>query len=272
MDTSTTLIIGGAGKTGGRVAARLEGRGVPVRLASRSTTPAFDWNDRATWAPALEGAGAAYVSYYPDLAVPGAADAIAALAEQALAVGTKRLVLLSGRGEAEAQRAEEELANSGAEWTVIRCAWFSQNFSESYFLEPLLAGELALPADGAREAFVDADDIADVAVAALTEDGHTGRAYELTGPRLLTLAEAVAEIAAASGRELRYRPIAMAEFEAGLAAEGVPDDIVGLLRYLFTDVYGHDETLGDGVQRVLGRPPRDFAEYARDAAGAWRAA
>ena len=267
------LVIGGTGKTGARVAARLEARGQEVRIGSRSAEPAFDWDDRSTWGPALEGTHAAYISFYPDLAVPGAAEAVAALSREALRVGTRRLVLLSGRGEAEAQRAETELAASGAEWTVVRASWFAQNFSEAQFLEPLLAGELALPVDAGREPFVDADDIADVAVAALTGRDHSGRVYEVTGPRPLTFGEAVAEIAAATGRELRYQPIAMADFEAGLAEAGEPEEVVALLRYLLTEVYGHNMTIGDGVQRALGRPARDFADYARDAAaaGAWDA-
>ena len=264
------LVIGGTGKTGRRVARRLQDRGVSVRIGSRSGAPPFDWEDRRTWDTALRGATAAYVSYHPDLAVPGTPALIAGLAERALAAGTRRLVLLSGRGEEEAERAEQALQASGADWTVIRCSWFMQNFSESYFAEPLTAdGELALPAGGVREPFVDAEDIADVAVAALTEDGHAGRLYELTGPRALTFAEAVAEIARATGRDMRYAPIPMEAFAAGLEAEQVPGDVVALLRYLFTEVLdGRNEPLADGVREALGREPRDFAEYARRAAGA----
>ncbi len=267
----TTLVLGGTGKTGARVIERLQARDLPVRVGSRSGDPAFDWNDRSSWEPALRGASAAYISYYPDLAAPGAPEAVAALADSALAAGTRRLVLLSGRGEEEAQRAERALQDSGAEWTIVRCSWFNQNFSESYFLDSLLAGELALPADEGDEPFVDADDIADVAVAALTEEGHVGQVYELTGPRALTFAEAVEEIGRASGRELRYQSISMEDFEAGLRAEDVPGDVVELLRYLFTEVHGHNTSLADGVQRALGREPRDFADYARDAAarGVW---
>jgi uncharacterized protein YbjT (DUF2867 family) len=272
---NTTLVIGGTGKTGRRVVQRLEARGLAVRATSLSGEPSFDWNDRATWAPALHGTSAAYVTYYPDLAVPGAPEAIEALAELAVANGTRRLVLLSGRGEEEAQRAEEALRESGADWTILRCSWFTQNFSESYFREPLLAGELALPADTVPEPFVDAEDIADVAVEALTEDGHSGRLYELTGPRLLTFAEAVAEIARASGRELRYVPISMEQFAAGLAEEDVPEDIVSLLTYLFTEVLdGRNAHLNDGIQRALGREPRDFSDFARRTAedGVWATA
>ena len=267
----TTLVVGGTGKTGARVARRLRALGAPVRVGSPSGEPPFDWNDRSTWLPALRSTTAAYVTYYPDLAVPGAHEAIAELAELAVRTGTRRLVLLSGRGEAGALRGERALQASGADWTVVRCAWFDQNFSEGQFLGPLLAGELALPADAELEPFVDADDIADVAVAALTEDGHAGRVYELTGPRLLTFADAVEEIARATGRDLRYRPTPMLDFEADLAVEGVPEEVVGLLRYLFTKVLGYNAAVADGVPRALARPPRDFADFARDAAatGVW---
>jgi uncharacterized protein YbjT (DUF2867 family) len=270
-ETNTTLVVGGTGKTGRRVAERLAARGVPVRVGSRSGEVPFDWEDRSTWATALRGASSAYVSFYPDLGVPGAAGAIEAFAELAVESGTRRLVLLSGRGEEEAQRAERALQESGAEWTIVRCSWFMQNFSESLFLEPVLAGAVALPADEKADPFVDADDIADVAVAALTEEGHEGQLYELTGPRLLTFADAVEEIERASGRPVRYVPIPMEAFAAALGEQEVPADVVGLLRYLFSAVLGNNAYLSDGVQRALGREPRDFGDYARDAAatGVW---
>ncbi|MGH2969711.1 MAG: NAD(P)H-binding protein [Solirubrobacteraceae bacterium] len=268
----TVLVLGGTGKTGRRVVERLRARGLPVRIGSRSAEPPFDWEDRATWAPALRGARAAYVSFYPDLALPGAAALIGAFAEQAVAAGVRRLVLLSGRGEEEAQRSERALAQSGAEWTVVRCSWFNQNFSESFFLEPVLAGEVALPADAVSEPFVDAEDVADVAVAALTDDGHAGQVYELTGPRLLTFAEAVDEIARASGRELRYVPVAQEEWLSAMTDQGLPADHLELLRYLFSEVLdGRNASLADGVQRALGREPRDFGDFARATAatGVW---
>ena len=216
------LVLGGTGKTGSRVAARLRDRGLPVRIGSRSGEQPFDWEDRRTWAPALQGTSAAYVSYYPDLAVAGSTDAIRTLAELALEAGTRRLVLLSGRGEVEAERAERVLQDSGAEWTVLRCSWFMQNFSEALMLEQVLDGTIALPGGDVRTPFVDADDIADVAVAALTEPGHAGRLYELSGPRALTYAEVAGEIARAAGRDVRYVPITLDEFVAGATAAGVP--------------------------------------------------
>ena len=204
QEKEMTLVLGGTGKTGRRVAARLQARGLPVRIGSRSGEPPFDWQKPETWASALDGVSAAYVSYYPDVAIPGAPEAVRAFTELAVQSGTRRLVLLSGRGEEEAQRAEQAVREvgdgAGVEWTIVRCAWFMQNFDEYFLLEPILAGEVALPSGDVPEPFVDADDIADVAVAALTEDGYAGEIYELTGPRLLTMEEALGEIAKATGR------------------------------------------------------------------------
>jgi uncharacterized protein YbjT (DUF2867 family) len=266
------LVIGGTGKTGRRITARLQDRGVPVRVGSRSGTPRFDWEDRSTWAPALQGTRAAYVSYFPDLAVPGASEAIAELTRVALAAGTRRLVLLSGRGEEEAERAEQALVASGADWTIVRCSWFSQNFSEDHLRDQVMAGDLALPVGDVPEPFVDADDIADVAVAALTDDRHIGELYELTGPRLLTFAQAARELGEAAGRPVRFTPISAQAFADGLARHHVPAELISLLRYLFAVVLdGRNASLADGVERALGRPPRDFRDYATAAAaaGAW---
>jgi uncharacterized protein YbjT (DUF2867 family) len=262
-------VIGGTGKTGRRVAARLEERGIPTRIGSRTADPPFDWDDRDTWAGALEGVRAAYISYYPDIAIPGAVEAVSALAATAMEQGVRRLVLLSGRGEEEAQRAERAVRESGADWTIVRCSWFSQNFSEGFFADQVEAGEIVLPATYVPEPFIDVEDIADVAALALAEDGHEGQVYELTGPRMLTFEQAVGEIAAATGREIRYVPVALEEYAAGAREQGEPEDIVEFLTYLFGEVLdGRNAVLTDGVQRALGREPRDFSEFAREAAAA----
>jgi len=219
-----TLVLGGTGKTGRRVVQRLTAHGVPARVGSRSGQPPFDWEDPSTWAAALDGVGSVYISYYPDIAAPGAVQVVGSFAELAVHSGARRLVLLAGRGEPESESAEQ------------------------------------------------ADDIADVAVAALTEDGHVGRLYELTGPRLLTFAEAVHEIAEATGREIRYVPVSIDEYATAATGQGVPDEVIDILTYLFGEVLdGRNAHLADGVQRALGREPRDFADYARTAAatGVW---
>ena len=272
QDRSTILVLGATGKTGRRIVERLQARGVPTRAGSRTAQPPFDWADRDTWAPALSGVAAVYVTYYPDLAVPGAPEAVGELARLAGEQGVQRLVLLSGRGEEEAQRSEEVVKEAGIDWTILRSSWFDQNFSEGFLIDSVLEGAVALPVGGVREPFVHADDLADIAVAALTEDGHAGQLYEVTGPRLLSYADAVAEIAAATGRDVRFETISMDEFAGGLAQAGLSEDEAWLVKYLFSEVMdGRNESLTDGVQRALGREPRDFADYTREAAasGVW---
>jgi uncharacterized protein YbjT (DUF2867 family) len=271
--TKPILVSGGTSKTGRRVAERLTARRLPVRIGSRSGEPAFDWDDRSTWASALEGVGSVYISHYLD-AVPGAAETVGSFAELAVANGVRRQVLLGGRGEPEAERVEEAVRDAGGELTIVRSTWFAQNFSEGGFLDFVLSGEVTLPAGDTPEPFVDVDDIADVAVAALTDDRYVGELYELTGPRLLTFEEAVDQIARAANRELRYVPVSVEEFESILAEADVPAEFVWMLKYLFTEVLdGRNAHVTDGVRRALGREPRDFSEYARNAAatGVWNA-
>ena len=268
----TTLVLGGTGKTGRRVEQQLKARGVPTRVGSRSSEPPFDWEDEATWAPALQNVGSVYVSYYPDLAVPGAVEAVRSFAELAVESGVRRLVLLSGRGEPEAERAEAAVRDSGADLTILRSTWFMQNFSEDYMLEHVLSGEIRLPAGDVPTPFLDADDIAEVAVAALTDDRHAGQLYELTGPRSLTFAEAAAESAEAMGREVRYVPVSLEEHATEATEHGVPAEVVELLTYLFAEVVdGRNASTTDGVRRALGRQPKDFADYTREAttSGVW---
>jgi uncharacterized protein YbjT (DUF2867 family) len=269
----TILVLGGNGKTGRRVARRLVARGLPVRIGSRSGTPPFDWEDRATWAPALRGVAAVYLTYYPDLASPEAAAAVGAFAEVAVATGARRLVLLSGRGEQGAERGEQAVRDSGADLTVVRAAFMAQNFDESFFVEPVRAGVVEFPAEeDLAEPFVDADDIADVAVAALTDDRHVGQLYELTGPQLLTWADAVAEIARATGRPIRYQAVSLEDYATMLTDNQLPADYVKMLTDVFAEVLdGHNAYLTDGVQRALGRPPRAFRDFVRKAAasGVW---
>jgi uncharacterized protein YbjT (DUF2867 family) len=268
---NTILVIGSTGKTGKRVTAQLEKRGIPVRHGSRSAALPFDWEDPQTWAAAMAGVEKVYLTYYPDLAVPGSVDAVRALTELAKDAGVRRLVLLSGRNETEAERAEAVVQASGLQWTIVRCAFFAQNFNEGAWLDEVLAGTVTLPVDNVREPFVDVDDIADVVVAALTDDHHVGQLYELTGPRLLSFREAVAEIAAAAGRDINFVSVSIDDYAAMLTEYGMPQDFIWLLNHLFTEVLGSKAELADGVQRALGRAPKDFADFAREtaASGAW---
>lgn len=272
MNNAPILVIGATGKTGRRIVDRLEAKGHTVRKGSRQATPAFDWDTPAGWSAALSGVQAVYVSFFPDLAVHGAPEAITALTAAANDAGVERIVLLSGRGEEHAQHSEDIVRQSGIDYTLIRASWFSQNFSESFLLDAVKSGTVALPVEDVREPFVDADDIADVAVAALTEDGHGGQLYEVTGPELLAFQEVVSAIAKAANRPVDFVTITPEQYAAGMEEAGVPTDFASLVMYLFTTVLdGRNERLADGVQQALGREPRDFAAYAKATAdtGAW---
>jgi uncharacterized protein YbjT (DUF2867 family) len=268
-----TLVIGGTGKTGRRVADRLIKAGRKVRIGSRSAELPFDWEKQDTWDRAIQGVKAAYVTYQPDLAVPGALATVEAFFERAIASGIEKLVLLSGRGEVEAEQAERALQETSVDWTILRSSWFFQNFSESFFLDPILAGQVALPVvESVAEPFVDVEDIADIAVAALTDPQHSRQLYEITGSKALTFAAAITEIARATGREITFVPVSADDYRAELVRQGVPDDYIELVLYLFSTLFdGRNTPLADGVQRALGRPPRNFADYVRQTAatGIW---
>jgi uncharacterized protein YbjT (DUF2867 family) len=274
MQDQPILVIGATGKTGVRVANKLEAKGLPVRRGSRSSATPFDWEAPETWAPALTGARAAYVTYFPDLAFPGAVEKLDSLVETAKEVGVQHLVLLSGRGEHHARLGEEVVRASGVDFTIVRAAWFAQNFSEGYLRDPILAGVLPMPGGDIREPIIDIEDISDVAVAALTEDGHRGKLYEVTGPRLMTFAEMADVLGKATGRPIRHIPISFEDFHANVAAAGgdfVADVFTAIARETLD---GRNAHTTDGVMQALGRPPRDFAEFAADAAraGVWSSA
>lgn len=267
-----TLVLGGTGKTGRRVAARLQARGIETRIASRAATPAFDWNEPENWQAALEGVTAVYITYAPDLAIPGATDAIRRFVTLAESRGIKRMVLLSGRGEEEAQACEQIVQATDTEWTIVRASWFMQNFSEGEFMDMVRDGAITLPASDTPEPFIDINDIADVAVAALTEDGHAYEVYEVTGPRLMTFADAASEISEATGRDVQFIQLPGDDFNAAIKESGAPANIAWLLNYLFETVLdGRNASICDGVERALGRKPADFSEFARRIAarGIW---
>ena len=269
--TPPILVIGATGKVGSRVVTRLQALGLPVRAASRRTSPRFDWQDQSSWLPALAGVKTAFVSYVPDLAAPESPETIRALAYAAIAAGVTRVVLLSGRGESNARRCEQIMLASALEVTVVRASWFNQNFSEGMLLPAVLSGLVALPAGDRREPFIDVDDVADVATAALVDGHHAGEIYEVTGPRLLSFAEASAAITAAAGRPVGYAPVTLEQFHTALLPQ-IGQAQADLLTHLCAEVFdGRNESLADGVQRALGRPPRDFADYcaAQAATGVW---
>lgn len=271
----TVLVTGATGRTGSRVAEAARAAGLTVRAGSRSQGTRFDWADRSTWADALRGADAAYLAYPTDVGSPEATEAVGAIAREAVGLGVRRLVLLSARGEERALATEEALRTSGADWTIVRAAWFAQNFSEGPLVEGMLHGELVFPAGEVQEPFIDVRDIADVVVATLTSgDRYVGQDITVSGARLLSFREAVAEISEATGSDLAYIPVTARQYGDTLAGFGVPAEEVDLLVEVFEDLLdGHNAHLSDGVQQVLGREPRDFSDFVREnaAAGVWKA-
>ena len=269
----TILVTGATGKTGSRILQRLNEMKWPVRSGSRSANPAFDWTDQSTWQGALQDIQTVYIAFVPDLAVPGADDIIRSFTKTAVELGVKKLVLLSGRGEPEAQACEQIVMQAGVDWSIVRASWFCQNFSEGYLTEPIMAGFVALPVPNTGEPFIDADDIADVAVAALTDDRHNGQLYEVTGSRLLSFKQAIEEISQITGKPIHYEKVPMDAYTEVLIEHQVPDEYIQLITYLFSKILdGRNASVCDSVERALSRKPTDFADFVRKAvaAGAWK--
>ena len=275
MEALPILIIGKHGKTGSRVNRILQDLGYATRGVSRSTAPAFDWDNENTWQTAITGTKTAYVTFQPDLAVPGANETFDRFIGTAKAEGLEHIVLLSGRGEPGAEAAERILIECGISWNVIRASWFNQNFSESFMLEGILAGHLMLPADNTLEPFIDIDDIAEVAVAALTRPELKNRVFEVTGPEAITLDECMRKISAVIGREVKFTTVPIDAYIDEINKQGLPPEMQWLLRELFTVVFdGRNSNVVHGVEEALGRPATSFDTWVRKTAatGVWNAA
>ncbi|QVQ52194.1 SDR family oxidoreductase [Spiractinospora alimapuensis] len=279
MSEHSILVTGATGKSGRRVTRQLRDRGRSVRAASRGGEHHFDWTDDTTWDHALQGVESAYIVQLDGTPL------VRPFVERAKRNGVRRLVLASGRGIDDPDYvndqtgmlealldSEEAVRNSGLEWTISRPGWFAQNFSEGFFADAIREGELRLPAGAGAASFVDAEDIAAVVVAVLTEDGHNGQIYELSGPEAVTLTEAVATISEVAGRDIRYVALTVDEYIAELVGQGLPREDAAILADIAEPLRdGTDAYVSDGVPRALGRPPRSFAEFAKTtaAAGGW---
>jgi uncharacterized protein YbjT (DUF2867 family) len=256
-------VLAASGKSGRRVVAALRAAGHPVRAASRSSEVRFDWQDPRTWTAATDGAAALYLVAPED---PAPLRPFVDLVQEA---GVKRVVLLSGRGReawngrfGQAMAAAEDVVRSSdLNWTVVGANNFMQNFTEDLWYEPLLAGRLALPTGGVPEPFVDLDDVAAVVARLLTTDGYARRTLELSGPAALTFADAVATIATAAGRAIRFEELTPDAYADELRAAGL-GDWAGELGGMFEVMRdGHLAAPTGAVEEVLGRPPRSFEDW-----------
>ena len=274
MKSENILVIGGTGKTGKKIVNLLRETVHNVSVGSRSAHPAFDWHQPEGWPQVLSDIDKVYITYQPDLAVPGAFDSIELLVKEAKKASVKKLVLLSGKGEREAELCEQVVIHSGLDYTIVRASWFNQNFSESFFLDPILDGFVALPQAEVKIPFVDTDDIAEVAVKVLLDEKHNGQIYELTGPNTLTFKRAIDTIAKASNRSFTFVPISVEEYVEGMRKANLPEDVVWLIEYLFTVVLGNPKNseITNDVEKILDRKPISFEEYSEKTASSsvWR--
>lgn len=271
MNQRTFTVIGGTGKTGRRVVSQLEQLGHRARPVSRSTDIRFDWNDPETWPLALKGAEGVYIMQN-DADDGSQLSGVVAAAQES---GVRHLVLLSARewvdlGDQAAMGREKIVRESGLSWTILRPVWFAQNFSEEPFIsDDVSAGELKVTTGEGRHPFIDAEDIAAVAVAALTETGHHEKIYELTGPRALTFGEALAEISDATGHQVTHVHLSDEQYREHLTKNHYPAPVAEAVTELARFIReGHDSRLSQGVQEALGREPRDFSAYVQEAAPA----
>ncbi|GGV36223.1 oxidoreductase [Streptomyces longisporoflavus] len=284
--TMRFLITGGTGNTGSRVAKALAGedtsgrQGATVRIASRTPAPGtrqvrFDWADAATHAPALTGVDGVYL--VPPVGDAEPARLMVPFLERALAAGVRRFVLLSssaiaegGPGVGEVHRALRELA---PEWAVLRPSWFMQNFVAPGHLhgESIRTADEIVTATGpGRVAFVDADDIAAVAVRALTDERPHNAAHLITGPQALSYADIAEAVSGVSGRDVRHRSVSVAVFRERLVTAGIPEAFARLLAAMDDSIaHGSEDRVDPAVERVTGRAPRSFADFAARHAAAW---
>lgn len=267
------LVIGGTGKTGLRVVKQLQQEGIEPRIGSRNASPSFDWENKDTWVEALTGIESVYITFYPDLAIPSAKESITSLVQLAGELGVKKAVLLSGKGEKEAEVCEQIVINSGMDYTIVRASWFNQNWSESFFLEPIVSGVVALPMADIPIPFVDAEDIAAVAIKALLSDTYNGKVIEVTGPELVTFKDIIHTIAKATDREITFHDVTLEEYVGHMRQMKVPEDVIWLIEYLFSNVLTNpnNQIVTHDIEQVLGRKAKSFTQYALETAqtGIW---
>ena len=272
MNSKPILIVGKTSKTGSRVNSLLKAQGYETRALSRSTNPSFDWQDPSNWSQVMAGCEIAYVTFQPDLAVPSAQTLVAEFLLQAKVAGIRHIVLLSGRGEDGAQKAERLLMNCGLGWNVVRASWFNQNFSEGFMIDGVLSGEIVLPAGDIKEPFIDVDDIAEVAVACINRRDLANQVFEVTGPELLSFRECAAILSEELGRPINFLPVDVDDFLGALRGQGFPDEVMWLMNELFSKVLdGRNSNTVNGVQRALGRPATSFRQYVQKTlqSGVW---
>src|SRR6478735_6523535 len=256
------LVLGSTGKTGRRVTEQLQRLQIPFIAGSRNGKPSFNWEDASNWQQVLKDVETVYITFQPDLAMPGSTEKISLFVQHAKQANVKKLVLLSGRGEKEAGRCEQVIINSGLNWVVVQSSWFMQNFSENFLLDAVLNNEILLPEIKALEPFIDVDDLAEMIVKVLIDDKYDKQIYEFTGDELLSFKTATELIAAGTKRKISYTEMDMEAYAALLRSFMLPESYTWLIQYLFSEVLdGRNEFITNDVEKILNRKPVTFAAY-----------
>ncbi|SUJ24279.1 NAD(P)H azoreductase [Sphingobacterium spiritivorum] len=264
------LVIGGSGKNGSRVVRKLRELNYPAFSTVRKgnihqpNVRIFEWKDTSTWEAALTDIDSIYI-VHPDTSMPEAYTEIKELAEKSVKMGITRLVLLSGRGQQSVIKCEDAIRKSGLEWTIVRSAWFNQNFTEGHFAASIQHGELIFLADTVKEPFVDLEDLTDVIVQCLIDDKHNHHIYEVTGPALHSFEEAVQIIGATTGKPVRYIHADADNYYELLVQHGLSQDLATHMIGAFEEILdGRNANIGDGIEKVLGRPPVLFTTFVKN--------
>ncbi|GIO34567.1 MULTISPECIES: NmrA family NAD(P)-binding protein [Paenibacillus] len=278
------LITGASGKTGSRIAKRLTDLGYAIRTAGRGKSlpnganehVIFDWFDESTHEAALKDVDKLYL--VGPIAVMDPSEIVMPFLERALKTGVRRIVLLGSASIPEEgpvfgkiHRAIRELA---PEWAVLRPSYFMQNFVDSHGAQILNDGTIVSATGSGRVGFVDADDIAEVGVRALTDKQPHNTDHIITGPDSLTYAEAGDIIGAAAGRTIRHVNVPTQELANRFMAFGMPQDYARFLAGMDEDIrlYGKEDLVTDTVERITGRPPKSLKKFAEEHAANWKTA
>ena len=271
----TTLVIGASGTTGRRVVARLVAAGHGAKAASRHATPVpgaapvrFDWYDPSTHADALAGADRVYLIPPPADSDPAAV--MVPFLRQARAAGVHRAVLLSSSAIPEGGPAvgsvHRALPDLIEQWAVLRPSWFMQNFTgtHAHALSIREHGSILTATGSGRVGFIDAEDIAAVAVQALTGEHAPDTDLILTGPEALSYDDIAAIMTKVTGRLVVHRSLSYEQMRDRLAAE-IPEEFAAMLADLDRAIAaGSEDRVTNSVQRLTGRPARTFRAFLED--------
>lgn len=281
METTPILVTGATGNAGAALAQLLVDGGHSVRAAARAPRglPAgaafarFDFTDPSSFEPALQGVRRVFLLRPPQLSdVKRQFDPFLRAMVRA---GVEQVCFLSLLG---AERnpfvphraIEERLVASGLGWTMLRCGFFMQNLTDAHRAEIRDQSEIIVPAGRGKTSFIDVRDIAAVAARTLTEDGHLGRAYPLTGAVALDYFEVASVLSQVLGRRIVYKRPSLLRFARHNLAQGGAPAYVAVMAAIYTTTrLGMAATLTPDAARLLGRPPRSLRAFAADHRALW---